>query len=659
MIRFRRTLLTFCLTLTTVLTADNTVNVHSNKTEGEYKTVNAENVARWAEREFPAAFNEGRFSAAAVAVVKDGKLIFSRGYGYANLASKTPMDPAKTRVRVCSTTKLYVATALMQLLDQGKIKSLDDPASQYIKRMVLPEYQGREITLRDLTTHRGGFEDQFFNAGTREVLPKPSSAKTVQRLIPKQVREPGTLSVYSNANTALQGVIIEDLSGMTLKDYLAENIFQTLGMSHTVFNDNPPIPKGTAQPYARFEDGHYEALPIVAKHPVYAPSGGLYSTAEDMAKFIIAHLEKDQSLLTDASYQTMHSEFTRNHPQVGAIGVQFFLETINGQAIIQHGCGLPGFTSYVLMLPERNVGVFFSVTSTKNRVGGLKKLQHMLRSAAEEETVIAPNRAAKFYWSFLKEFVGFQETPGMQSSAEDLTHYTGHYKSERRAHTTLLAGSELLSPGAFMMHVELHPDGGLSINDSEPYRQIAADVFQRGQHPARILVFGRDDNNNIHRIFRSTAQVWGRVPASKSSHTLSQLFLLGLGICLSGLLIKIWPGKIRSESKWAFRASWVTVSAFILIWVTATMNFLPAKNIEHYVNEGGELRLWILALLCNVIALAGLTLIASAALSWRNNAQSTGFQVLGYKLHLLLLAGAGAALIYAMYSVNLLGFNLP
>lgn len=630
------------------------------------KTLSVENIETWADREFNAAYENGKFSAAALAVVQDGKLVFSRGYGYEDIATKTPMDPANSRVRVCSTTKLYVATALMQLLDQGVIKSLDDPVNDYIKRIKLPNYKGREITFRDLTTHRGGFEDQYFNAGTRTIVPTPSSSKIVKRLIPSQVREPGTLSVYSNANTALQGVVIEDLTGMTMKDYLAENILAPLGMTRTVFNDNPPVPEGTVQPYARYKDGHYEAMPIIAKHPVYAPSGGLYSTAEDMAKFVAAHMDEGRStntpLITPASFQTMHTPYSRNHPALGAIGVQFFLEELNGQKIIQHGCGLAGFTSYVLMLPNQDTGVFFSISSTRNKVGGLDKFKRMLGSKVpEDEVLISPNRAATFYWSFLKEFVGFPDTPAIATTAETLAPYIGHYKVERRDQTTMLEGGQLLFAGAHMMDVKLHPDGGgLSINGSNLYRPIAPDVFQRGDHPNRIFAFERGADGKVTRLLRSTAQAWTPVPARKSSHTLKNMFLLGLCLSLSGLVLKLWPSARKTRAtKWAVRASLVVIVAFVLMWMLATLNFRSAKDIEYYVYEGGTWRLWALALLTNLTAVSGLAMIAACFMAWRDKAVKSGVLTLGWRLHLLALAIGGALMIYAFANVHLIGFFVP
>ncbi|PHR92674.1 MAG: hypothetical protein COA69_07545 [Robiginitomaculum sp.] len=630
------------------------------------KSLSVENIEAWADREFMTAYEDGKFSAAALAVVQDGKLVFSRGYGYADIATQTPMDPANTRVRVCSTTKLYVATALMQLVDQGLIKSLDDPVNDYITRIKLPNFKGREITFRDLTTHRGGFEDQYFNAGTRTVVPTPSSAKIVKRLIPNQVREPGTLSVYSNANTALQGVVIEDLTGMTLKEYLTENIFEPLGMSRTVFNDNPPVPEGTAQPYARYKDGHYEAMPIVAKHPVYAPSGGLYSTAEDMAKFITAHMDGGHSstlpLITPASFKTMHTPYSRNHPALGAIGVQFFLEELNGQKIIQHGCGLAGFTSYVLMLPELNTGVFFSITSTRNKVGGADKFKRMIGDKVpEDEVLISPNRAAKFYWSFLKEFVGFPNTPAIASTPETLAPYVGHYKVERRDQTTMLEGGQLLFAGAHMMDVKVHPDGGgLSINGSDLYRPIAPDVFQRGDHPNRTFAFERGKDGKVTRMLRSTAQAWTPVPTRKSSHTLKSMFLIGLCLSLSGLVLKLWSTTRQTRAtKWALRASLLVVVAFILMWMLATLNFRSARDIEYYVYEGGTWRLWALAVLTNLTAVSGLVMIAASVMAWRDKTVTASVLNTGWRFHLLALAIGGVLMIYALANVHLIGFFIP
>lgn len=622
--------------------------------------ITTENVEAWADEVFNDAFEDKHFAGAAVAVVKDGALIFSRGYGYADYEAQTPMDPKTTLVRTCSTTKLFVATALMQLVDKGEIASLDDPANLYLKRIALPDTKNGPITLRDLTTHRGGFEDSYFNAGTTKHVETPVDAKTVQRLIPKVVRPSGELSVYSNANTALQGVLIEDITGMPLREYLKKNVLNPLGMTRSQLNDNPPAPKGSARSHVLYQDGRTRKVPLVPKHPVYAPSGGLFSTAEEMAMFVAAHLDMGRTspspVLSPESFAAMQAPAARNHPALGALGVQFFLEELNGRMVVNHGCGLPGFTSYIAMLPDVNAGMFVSVVSTSEPVGEVEEFIRKFRKPDEGKTAVAPNRAAKFYWSFLQRFVGFPEPEFTEMSDSELKRYEGHYKVERRTHTNMLLALELIAPEAFMMRVD-RTDGGLSLSGSAPYHAIGANVFQRGSHPARIYAFSLDENGRAKRLVRSTAQAHTRVPVWQSSFFKRDVLLWSLLILGSGVFMGLGADTPHRRANTVGRACAAAILiGVVLIMATVTLNYQFGKNIEHSVNEGHTLRLWAIVILANAMIASAVVVIGQSV---RNFARAGQGLRLFTRLHALLLIVSGAGLIYVLASVNLLGVHLP
>lgn len=622
--------------------------------------ITEENVEAWADEAFSTAFDDQLFSGAAVAVVKDGELIFSRGYGYADYSEKTPMDPQDTLVRVCSTTKLFVATALMQLVEQGLVASLDDPANRYLKRIQLPDGETGPVTLRDLTTHRGGFEDSFFSAGTTKFVETPTEAKTVQRIIPEMVRSPGALSVYSNANTALQGVLIEDVTGVPLRTYLKAHVLDPLGMKRSQLNDNPPAPKGSARSHVRYRDGSVRKLPLVAKHPVYAPSGGLFSTTEEMALFVAAHLDAGRAsqapILSPESFELMHTPATRNHPGLGAIGVQFFIEDLNGRRVVNHGCGLPGFTSHVTMLPDVNAGMFVSVISASEPVGEIKKFLRQFKKPDATKAAISPNRAAKFYWSFLDRFVGFPEPEFLESAAHGFSDYAGRYKVERRTHSNILLGLELISPASFMLDVKPHKEGGLALNGSAPYLPIAENVFQRGKHPARIYAFTLGDKGEPARIFRSTAQAHTRVSFWRDSFFKRNVLNWSLVVLTTSLFMGVGAAAGRRAPVIGRVSVVVLLLSAVTIVIALTAGYSFGKNIEHYVNEGGVLRLWAIAASANIMAAAAIAIAGTAVGVLR--APGAGLRLIA-RTHASALIGAAAALVYTLGSVNLLGFQLP
>lgn len=624
--------------------------------------ITAATVEAWADKAFGETIEAGRMTGAEIVVVQGGRVIFQRGYGYADYVARTPMDPEATRVRICSLTKLVVATALMQLVEQGRIRSLDDPANMYLKRIQLPAYRGRQITLRDLTTHRAGLEDSYFNAGTTETVEAPVPGPVLQRLLPQMVREPGTLSVYSNASAAIQGAIIEDVTGMPLRAYLAQNVFGPLGMTRTELNIGPPMPEGTAHPYILYENGAPRAVEIVAKSPVYAASGGVFSTASDMTRFVMAHMNtsgQGPSILSPASLATMHAPYVRNHPGVGALGVQFFVEDLNGERVLSHSGALPGFTAYLTILPERDVGLFISVISAREPVPPLREIQASLAGGEPVETgAIEPNFATRFHYLFLREFIGFPR-PEVNAAAEaDLRPYFGLYKVERRSHRDLLAGMQLFAPNDFMLRVEAHPDGGLMISKQGPFRGIAPDVFQRGEHPGQVLGFGRGPDGRARYILRSTAQVHSRVEPWEDSAFLQTLIGWSLVALLSGLAVWLWPKGAGAPKRAALLCCVIALACVGVMLALTEFGFAPGKTIEDYINEGHAARLWAIAGFGNLAALACVALAFLAIRFWATGKGPVA-ATLAAKAHLTILGFAGLATVFVFGSTNLIGFNLP
>lgn len=619
--------------------------------------VDAANVERWADEVFQQALSEQRFTGAVVSVVKDGTVILSKGYGQADREAGTPMDPARTIVRVCSLSKTIVATALVQLVDRRAIASLDDPANKYLKRIQLPSFNGRQITLRHLTTHSAGFEDSFFNAGTDEVVPTPVDSRTLQRLIPRIVREPGTLSVYSNASAALQGVVIEDITGLTLREYLAKNIFAPLGMTGTVLNDNPPAPASAARPYVLYENRSVRPVGLVAKHPLYAPSGGVYSTAQDMTRFLLAHLDAGRSaaqpILSPAAFTAMHTLTRRNHPGIAGLGVQFFIDDINGQRVLSHGCGLPGFTSYLVMLPERNVGMFVSVISARGR-----EPLALLNCCGQPVQAIAPNFATRFFYLFLEEFVGYGGLPA-QPLAVDLARYLGDYRVERRGHTSILAALDLLAADSAVVPVRRGDDGALMIGGRGPFLSYRQGVLQRDMHPARIYAFDFGSDGRALRMMWSSAQAATRVSYWQNpTGAVSLLQILSITM-LTGLIALAWPAAAQRTAWWSRWLPLLGISSFAAAWAIAKLGFPAEESIEEYINLGRTARLYLIATACNLVAAAAIAMGAIAIVAWRRSFWGQGMRGIARRAHFSVLAVAALLFIPVFAAFHLLGWQIP
>jgi CubicO group peptidase (beta-lactamase class C family) len=175
----------------------------------------------------------GDIAGAVVAVVKDGRVLFQSGYGYADVAKKIPMDAERTMTRIGSTSKLFTWTAVMQLVGQGKL-DLNRNVDDYLDFKVSP-VGGTPITLLDLMNHTGGFEE-----GIKDLLSMdPQSFQSTETYLKGHPRPllfpPGTVPAYSNYGASLAGYIVQRISGEPFERYVDSHIFQPLGMRHSTF----------------------------------------------------------------------------------------------------------------------------------------------------------------------------------------------------------------------------------------------------------------------------------------------------------------------------------------------------------------------------------------------------------------------------------------
>jgi CubicO group peptidase (beta-lactamase class C family) len=228
--------------------------------------------------------NSGRVAGAAVAVLRNGKLVFTRGYGRANLELAAPVTP-KTVFRIGSLTKQFTGAGVLLLAEQGKLK-VDDKLSLY-----LPDFpRANEVTLRDLLDHTSGIHN--FTEGP--VIDKISATgATVKELVadiasqsPLYDFEPGKDWWYSNSNYALLGAVIEKVSGKTWGEFMKAEIFDKLGMADTAADNARDVVPGRASGYSLIDGGpgKFRNADFTDMSVPYA-AGALRSTAEDMVKW--------------------------------------------------------------------------------------------------------------------------------------------------------------------------------------------------------------------------------------------------------------------------------------------------------------------------------------------------------------------------------------
>lgn len=227
---------------------------------------------------------------AAVAVVEDGRLLLARGYGQADIENDVPVDPDRTVFRVGSVGKLFTWTAVMQLVEAGRL-DLGADVNAYLDFRIPATYP-QPITLAHLMTHTSGFEDMLLESVVSDAGDLVSEREWLTAHMAARVRPPGDSAGYSNYNAMLAGYIVARVAGQPYADYVQTHIFDPLGMAHsTVQSRMPPDLRASASVGYTFVGGAFQPFPDYTPQPALLPSGGHRASVTDMARFMIAHLE--------------------------------------------------------------------------------------------------------------------------------------------------------------------------------------------------------------------------------------------------------------------------------------------------------------------------------------------------------------------------------
>jgi CubicO group peptidase (beta-lactamase class C family) len=332
----------------------------------------ADDVNAWLDGYMPYALRTGDIAGAVVAVVKDGQILTERGYGFSDVAARTPVDPKLTLFRPGSVSKLFTWTAVMQLVEQGKI-NLDADVNQYID-FKIPARDGKPITMRNLMQHVAGFEEQA--RGILSNDPKfPRFEQLLKQWVPERVFAPGTTPAYSNYGASLAGYIVQRVSGESFDDYLDKHIFAPLDMQHSSFRQ--PLPENLAPLMSK---GYIEASDPAKPYEFIgpAPAGSLASSGEDMAHFMIAHLQNGEyhgnRILSAETAEMMHNSPLTVLAPLNRMELGFFETNVNGHEVIAHLGDTGSFHTSLHLFLKEGVGFYVSFNSPgkAGAVGGLR-----------------------------------------------------------------------------------------------------------------------------------------------------------------------------------------------------------------------------------------------------------------------------------------------
>ena len=400
-------------------------------------------VESWLDGFMPYALESGNVAGAVIAVVKNGEPLLVKGYGYSDMAARTPVDPDRTLFRPGSTSKLFTWTAVMQLVEQGKL-DLDRDVNEYLDFRI-PRRDDGPVTLRQIMTHTAGFEERVKSLILDDPRQLSPLKAYVEHAIPERMFKAGATPAYSNYATALAGYIVQRVSGETFDDYLDAHLFKPLGMMHSSFRQ--PLPPALA---AEASKGYEIASEPPKPYEIVtaAPAGSLASSGADMARFMIAHLEDGAyggvRILEPKTVALMHDTPLTMIPPLNRMMLGFYEQNYNGHRVISHGGDTEYFHSYLHLFLDDHVGLFVSMNSA-----GRDGAAHIIREALFEQfadryypRTVDPRRA------------------GLQAAAADAQALAGYYDNSRRVDTSFLSIANLIAP----VRVEAGKDGTLSLS---------------------------------------------------------------------------------------------------------------------------------------------------------------------------------------------------
>lgn len=591
----------------------------------------------------PAQLERENISGAVISVVKDGKLLFAKGYGYADIEKRKPVTADATLFRPGSISKLFTWTSVMQLVEQGKL-DLDKDVNSYIDFQIPPAF-GKPITLRDIMTHTSGLEEtarDLFVADAQHLTPLDQYLK---QHLPQRIFPPFVVPAYSNYATTLAGYIVQRVSGKPFEQYVADNIYAPLDMKRTTFVQ--PLPADLqplmSQGYRKASD---KAKPFEFVEAF--PAGSVSTTARDMANFMIAHLQDgkfgDKQILRPETAKLMHARTFGSDDRLNGMALGFYEESRNGQRIIGHGGDTELFHSDLHLILAQNVGFFVSYNSAgRGEVSARGILLEKFLDRYFPDDPAAPAR--------------------IDEAKADAAAVAGLYKSSRRFESSFLSLLTLLG----QMKVVPNADGTISLDqlkapNGEPrkFEEVQPFVY-REVHGQDEVAFKKDSAGNWQFQVEIPVFIFQRVGLFENKYF--NLSILIFGLTIVALTVLLWPVGALLRKHYAHplelapaeRRQRLLVRLVCVLFLCLFVGWVSVLSATDDIAAINSLPRWVIifGLLGLVCALGTILVVWNALQSWR-----TVGKWIWTKLHDLALALACVGLVWFLLSWKLMNFNV-
>lgn len=583
-----------------------------------------------------------------ISVVKDGKLFFTKGYGYANLEKKIPVEVNKTLFRVASLSKLFTATAAMQLYERGMLE-LDGDVNKYLTDFQLKNPYPEAVKVAQLMTHTDGTSQRRIGLAAPTAQKMQPLGDYLAENMPPVFWFPGKLYNYSSHSSALLGYLVQKISGLPFSQYIDKNIFQPLNMPRSTFVQPPPPPiaNDLAVGY-QYQNGNFEPVPYLYLN--IAPAASLQTTAIDMAHFAIAHLQlgryENARILEPDTARLMHQTHFTQHPLLPGTAYEFHERLENGIRSLTHLGSLRGYSSSLTLLGDQNIGIF---TAT-NGFSGIH---------------------GKLLSQFFERYFPVTQPPSPQQplslNEEQLNRFTGIYRDLEYPRDTF---AKMSAP---FKHIKIEKGGNGTLQVRTPslfflgnapkIRLIPVQplLFQRSNDEA-FTGFAEDSSGRIAFTFNPIFPVIGTFERIHWYETVwVQLGLVGFCAVIFLSATFVYPivpfiRRLRGRRFQVKRLHW----AWILAGLIGTLNlvFLVGFPLSIWLHGFWRLVYGVptvaIAFLCIPLLTTVLTLglLIFTVLAWKNNYWSF-FK----RSHYSLIALAALVFISFLAYWNLLGFQ--
>ena len=558
----------------------------------------------------PAQLGPADVAGAVVVVVKDGQVLVGRGYGYSDVEKRVPVSWETTLFRPGSISKLFTWTAVMQLVEQGKL-DLDADVNKYLDYKVSDAF-GKPITLRDVMTHTPGYEDyakDLIVGDAKMLVPLGDHLKTHQ---PHRIFPPGSTPAYSNYATAMAGYIVERVSGKPFADYIEENILTPLGMTQATFKQ--PLPPALEPSMSKgYKVASEKAKPFEIVVP--APAGSLSAAGANMARFMIAHLQDGQyegaQILKPETAKLMHARQRGKSSETDGMCLGFYEESRNGHRIIGHGGDTNWFHSDLHLIPDANVGFFVSYNSGGNGKGSGRSL---------------------LWEQFLDRYFPYTPpaSPRSADAKEQVKKVSGNYLVSRREDTKFLRLLYLLEQTKVTPSADdegVIEIAGLTGYNEKPkkWEPIGNGVF-REVHGQEKVVFQKDPLGRDEMVTEYPFFDFFRPPAYLDAALFLPVAIVSLVVIVLALIL--WPvgGWVRRH--YARRLElppgerrlrlWTRLVCFVEVVMVAGYAILIIKGLDdlNLLTPKSDPWLHILQVLAALALVGTLIALVNAARAW-------------------------------------------